>query len=497
MNTYIKKGFVAALTAILMFTSTPAKAFGYEIVFDPADIALDVVGALEQFAGTLLQGEDFSKEYILDPASWVASGMNLQTMAQSMTNFVSSGFNGSPGFVTNLQEHLLQVGDAGADNFVQQLLSDGSIESPFRDQVVNEAGDIYRRSTGPGAFSRTREYTLDNTCQNDAAFISGDFFSCGLSGFRTMLSDPLANTPEGSRIAVIDAVLGQAAQTQETSLEELSWGDGIRSWRGSCDGSSAPAEGTEGEAATETEATSLSSSDSSIFCSILTPASSVVAELQNRIGVATDQQLQADEISEVLASSILSFIGDEVFGEGGLLGDSGGSSSGGGGRDTTGSTQGAPPSLVNAFVRLIGNQTDRIRQYQEAWLKIKNQADAAKANLETCSSTGAQTALQNEVLPLITEATAELNKVTQILLIFEDIEARARAATTFVEFEEASKDYDNLITGNPPYENTPVPDANDIVDVTRESQDSGPVTEGKTKYTRMKELSEQRCSTID
>lgn len=476
---------------LCVFLGTPRPAHA-AIFFDSVDFGFDIIGALEQLGSTLFDSEGFTKEYVLDPAAWIASGSNLQSMAQGMTDWISSGFDGSPGFVTNLQEHLLGVGDQAAENAIQELLSDGRINSPFSERVIREAGDTYLRSSGRGVFGNLNQYTLETQCE-------GGVLSGGLSCLREMVRNPLANTEEGFRIAAIDQIASRVDTAQSDRQSEIEMNNGFLSWRGSCPSSSSTSGGETSSETTSSETTtsdsaSLSTSDNSINCSILTPGSVVLAELNNELGAATQQQVGADELSEILTSAFLSFIKDNVFGEGGLAG--GGTSSGRGTGNSSTSEPPAPtPSMVSSFIQVVQSQRMRVEEYQTNWQKIKTQAEAAKANLESCSRTAAQTALNTQVLPTITEATTAVERAAKALLAFDDILAQAQSATTAAELQEATDAYDALLAGQEPYEDISVPGVADLMIAVRESQDTsaGGNDVTQTKFGTMKILAGRNC----
>ncbi len=497
----MKKTPVSNVLAVLVLSAallgaTPLSARAFDMTWDVPNSVAQFGVFLEQLAGTLLEEEGWAKEYILDPAAWAASQAALQSTTQSMVNWVSSGFNGSPGFVTDLNESLLSVGDASAENFIDSLRSEGRIESPFSNTTITQALDTYYRTTGSGVFGRVNPYTLDESCANHEAFVSGDITACGLSGLRRVLLNPLGETPEGSRIAITDSLFQQASSDQDVARTEFDWANGLMSWRGSCGEESATATTGEGDTSTEstetTETTtdaSLSSALSTYGCPILTSGSVVFEELAKEIGIGVEQSANADEISELIGSAFSQFITSEIFGEGGIAGEG---SSGGGSRPTGEDTP-TTTSVVSAFSRMIELQRSRLLEYQTGWVKIDTQAELAKTNLEQCGTPAAQTALTNEVLPLLQESNTTLEDVATILLALSDIGARADSAANFAEFEEATKDYDALISGNEPYENVSFPAAQDFVALAQDTQDTGGVKNPPSTYERMKELSES-CS---
>jgi|CXWL01.1.fsa_nt_gi hypothetical protein len=476
---------------VLLLGGAPTPARAIELTWDIPNGVAQFGVFLEQTADTLLEYEGYSKEWFLDPAAWYASFADLQTDTQSMVNFIASDFNGGPGFVTDLNETLLGVGDASAENFIESLRSEGRIESPFSNSTITEALDTYYRTTGSGVYGRTNTYTLDETCENDEAFAGGDFMACGFSGLRSALLNPLANTPEGSRISITDALFQQTGSAQETRQTEIGWASGLLSWRGSCGNETTATTG--GGASTETTGgtttstdVSLSSADSTFGCPILTSGSVVFEELVNKIGIGAEKSADADEISELLGSAFMEFVSGEIFGEGGIAGQG---ASSGGSRPTG---EGAPvtPSATTAFSNMLGSMRERLAQYQASWQRINAQAEHAKTNLEQCGGAPAQTALANEVLPLLSRADTILENTAGVLLALADIQTQVDNATTFVQFEEATKKHSLLLSGKSPYENLTIPGASDFLEATVEGQDTGGAKNPPPAFERMKELSD-------
>jgi len=123
------------------------------------------------------------KEYGLDNIAWIVSKIALQSVIKSTVNWINSGFQGSPAFVTNLSGNLQRVGDAAANQFIAQYTANLAINSPFRDAIGQAVLANYYLSTARDGFFLQNPYTLNQVSANDQAFLNGDFSQGGFSGW--------------------------------------------------------------------------------------------------------------------------------------------------------------------------------------------------------------------------------------------------------------------------------------------------------------------------
>jgi hypothetical protein len=168
----------------------------------------------------------------LDPIAWAVAKAALQSVVNSTVKWINSGFNGSPAFVTNLANSLQTVGDAQANSFIQQLSSNGAVKSPFQSQVASAVGTNYLQSTGSNGFFNQNPYTLNQTTQNDAAFLQGNFSQGGLDAlFSAVLPQ---NNPYGATLLATQALNSQVAGAKNIQNTEYIAGSGFNSYRGNC-----------------------------------------------------------------------------------------------------------------------------------------------------------------------------------------------------------------------------------------------------------------------
>jgi hypothetical protein len=325
--------------------------------------------------------------------------MAIQSMTRSVVNWINSGFNGSPAFVTNLDVYLGLVADATANTFVNQLLADPAIKSPFQTAVATLVQVNYLRSSAANGFFLQNPYTLSQYTTNDTAFINGQSFDGGLRAWLAMTTNP-QNNPLGSQLLAQNELTRRISQAQANKMSLLNWGQGFLSWCETDNAASAPeVTGCEGPGCAPPVNTTLANgaktctnSDGSAG-TISTPGSVIQAQLNKTLGLSGDQLVTADEFNEIIGALMSQLVGQVLGGGGGLAGVSQPSSSGASFlTQATDASQlnGQSDALGSAFVNGIESSKQQVTQYMTAWQSIGSQADAAIARGGSCADTATQ-----------------------------------------------------------------------------------------------------------
>jgi hypothetical protein len=439
------------------------------------------------------------KEYVLDPLAYTVQKVALQSVTKSVVNWINSGFNGSPAFVTDLNSTLLRVSDTYATNFLNQLNTNTSIRSPFQSQVAQSVRANYFLSTSNDGFFLQNPYTLNQVSPNDAAFLRGDFTQGGWNAWLASIQNP-SNNPFGARLLQEQALSGVVGNAVDTQKEELRWSGGFNSFRGTNCGIST---GNTRVDVTNLGATAkniaLTTVDNCLFNGIQT-SGSVIANAANQYFVnnGLNQYITADEVNEVVGA-LMGQLVNKVLGNGGLLGVS--QPSAGGGRsyidaaaDPTQYTQStsaaSATSLSASFLTTLGNQALALQGYQANWQKISDAATSAKTALQasTCSPSGATT-ITSQVDPVLAEAAGALANASTALAKLDQIKTALIAAASAsgdqtAAVNKATADYQTLMASSA------MPTATDIQfsqDQSIDSQDAVPVS----LYTQMTQLTAQ------
>ena len=133
-NHLLKKVATGVIGLSLLFTfAIPQRAhalFGIgDIVIDPTNLIQNTINAVNSAA-------EYTLEYVLDGLAWEVANLAIQSMTKSIVNWINSGFEGSPAFVTDLRTNLRGVGDAVAARFFEELANQEIATTPFQDKVL-------------------------------------------------------------------------------------------------------------------------------------------------------------------------------------------------------------------------------------------------------------------------------------------------------------------------------------------------------------------------
>jgi hypothetical protein len=192
------------------FTLFPKKAEAFFVpTVDPATIALWV------------------KEYVLDPAAWIAVKAVSRGIIRSLTNWIATGFEGGPFFVTNPEEFFLEVGDRVAGDFIKSQ-GFGSICSPFRNQIQLAVIRAYSESRIRSRIFDRQSCTLSTALGNVDAFLSGNFSQGGWEQWFSVTQNP-QNNPYGATFNITGELARRVAQEAGVELTEIGWADGFLS----------------------------------------------------------------------------------------------------------------------------------------------------------------------------------------------------------------------------------------------------------------------------
>lgn len=474
-----------------------------------AQLLTTEVGPLETITGTiqaLLGGKQ-----LLNPLFYLASQAVLQSIVKSTVNWINSGFQGSPAFVTNLDATLQSVGDTYATGFINQLASNAAIQSPFQDILSQAVRANYFISTARDGFFLQNPYTLNQVSSNDAAFLRGDFTKGGWDAWIAAIRTP-SNNPFGAQLlqeGALGSIVNNAIQNKKI---ELGWGNGFLGFRGSSncsqsavvEGNTSSSETLQGPIAlgggrstvtgTVTGASpsvSLNNTDCSLFNGIKTPGTFIMSALDKTGLVGIDSLVNAKEFDEIVNALLSQLLNQVLSGGGGLTGVSQPNASGRSFLDQTSSSPGASAGLTVADTlrQLIDSQATQITQYQGNWQTILTAANNAKSALSTSSCVpNAQDLITTTVQPVITQATTAISNASASLakiqtIIGEIPTINTSTAQVTAASAQANTDYQNLLAS------PSTPSASDVTYAQQQAQ----ATNG-TLYTQMTQLAAQaRC----
>ncbi|OGG47754.1 hypothetical protein A2761_02600 [Candidatus Kaiserbacteria bacterium RIFCSPHIGHO2_01_FULL_51_33] len=264
-----------------------------------------------------------TKENILDGILYGIEKMLLRSITQSIVDWINSGFQGNPAFVTDLEGFLLDVADkaAGAYIFGSDL---AFLCSPFKLQIQISL-----------LTSRSRERVkcrLTTVVSNIEGFLTdSNVRLTTLEQWSTLTMDPFSN-PYGTYVmtqAALDARISGAGFLEKAKLD---FGRGFLSFSQEKNCQVFPSQQAP-SANTGTSVTEIGDGSSVRVCDIVTqtPGAVIEEQLNNTLGSGQRQLELADEIDEIISALMGQIAKQALTGAQGLFGLS---SSGTGGRSS-------------------------------------------------------------------------------------------------------------------------------------------------------------------
>ena len=247
------------------------------------------------------------KEFILDAIVWGIVNRLIEEMSYSIINWINSGFQGNPAFVTDFDRFLADIADERIGVFIE-----GS-SLAFLCKPLDIKFSLALKTAMP--FEKEVECTLSDIVGNINDFIDGDFGKGGWDGWMELTMRPKNNRYGAylSSAAELEAKI-QFSQFEEGKVVEF--GSGFLSFE-KCEEGPQPTTPGGGPGAP-------------INCEIQTPGSVIQTQLNKTLGLSTDRHLIADEINEIIGALIGQLLKKVMTGIQGLRGvnqrDSSGSS---------------------------------------------------------------------------------------------------------------------------------------------------------------------------
>ncbi|MFC1731426.1 hypothetical protein ACFL6I_13995 [candidate division KSB1 bacterium] len=235
-----------------------------------------------------------TKECVLDGLATVIREVLISSVTRSIVNWINSGFNGDPAFITDLEGFMLDVGDQVLGTYIEgsQL---AFLCSPFQIDIrIHLALDYYTSGRDRASC------TLTGAVQN-VQDVFGDFSSGNAWDQWFELSINPHNNAYGSFLGARQASRRSIAQAQTRQQTILGWGSGFQSYE-VCD--------TNG---VQDPNNSANVSIGGLNCRIATPGTIINNQLNSTLDTGIRQLELADEINEIIGA-LLGQLSNQVLG---------------------------------------------------------------------------------------------------------------------------------------------------------------------------------------
>lgn len=284
------------IVLVLVFT------FIFSPVFTPKANAQWVVFDPSNFANTLVQ---ILKDYGLDSLAWMMANLVIDRMTASTVNWINSGFNGSPAYITDPQAYFTEIGDVVGGQFIIKNPDLNFLCGPIGNRIQIVLSNTYYNSD----YDRLRwQCTLTDAYGNIDDFME-NFENGGWDKF-FRLSQERQNNPIGAYLQAEGDFFELLASKMNEKNTELSWGKGLLSQK-------------ECEIYGEESTVEIPNFDGTFDVitvpapclseKTVTPGTVIEGQLNEAIGSGTGRLEVADEINEIV-SALLNTLMKQVIG---------------------------------------------------------------------------------------------------------------------------------------------------------------------------------------
>lgn len=261
----------------------------------------------------------FGSGFGLDWIGYTLAKLALSSMTNSIVNWINSGFEGGPTFVTNPGAYFEDLAQQASGAFIHQLGMEDLLCSPFKVPIL-AALEFNYSVPSMGKFQCTLDAAAENWQKNWDDF-QADYLNGGVERFLS-ISTNQQNNPYGAYLLALDEAESRRASAAERGKLEVGWGSGFVSLK-ECEGGKSQedfcinvcdnsvenyGEGDEDWNLCHEDCMADSMSDSEL-CSMsggnlsnTTPGKIIADQLTLNLGSSVRQMELADEIGESLAA---------------------------------------------------------------------------------------------------------------------------------------------------------------------------------------------------
>lgn len=340
---------IVALIAPSVFFSVPSRASAQnaEVLAIPTkDAALRNLSCGVSFFGICVP---FTS---LDSLAWFAAKLVIKQLTADVVNWINSGFDGNPAFLTNPEGFFTNIVDEQIGLMIEQSSDLNFLCSPYSIDIRLALAFKYK------PFKKKITCTLSDVIANTQnaiegasinGFTAGDFNQGGWPAFISLTTEP-QNNIYGAYMEAENELSIRIGNKQLLKRDELGAGRGFLSWE-KC--TEEPSKVAEGSSYNEV-VTNVSNKKK---CEVQTPGSVIETQLENSLGTDLDQLELADsfnEITNALAAQLMTQVLTK-----GLR-----AVSGGGAGDAT--------SDLNKTIENIKKQEEQLKSIRENTIPVIN-----------------------------------------------------------------------------------------------------------------------------
>lgn len=168
------------------------------------------------------------KEFVLDNIAWSLAKSLSSSLIRNVTQWVRTGFEGNPLFITDLSRFALDAANEASGIFLEEYLQKDTYDSlcqPWRNPIHLA---LTRANTGLSNKSYKPQCTLADVINNASKMTDfmNDFQKGGWEAWGSLTASP-ANNPIGAYLDGLDAMDQASAQAKANAEKEAQMGQGF------------------------------------------------------------------------------------------------------------------------------------------------------------------------------------------------------------------------------------------------------------------------------
>ena len=242
------------------------------------------------------------KEWIADPLAYIVANQIIKKITAQTVNWINSGFQGQPAYLTEPGQFFLDIADQEAGRFLSQT-NMNALCSPFKANVRLALIKSYLQTD-----SQRYTCTLSKVLNNYDQFTQ-DFSQGGWDGWFEVTQNN-QNNPYGSYLEAQNALSTRIGTQNDKYQKQLNWGKGFLSFE-KCAG-------------TEVTTPSTGKKECLGAMETITPGTVIENNLNTILGTGQHRLEAADEVDEIVGALLNQLISRVIGGIGnGLRGLSG------------------------------------------------------------------------------------------------------------------------------------------------------------------------------
>lgn len=394
-----------------------------------------------------------AKDCVIHPLVAALKQGLIAAITQSIINWINSGFEGAPTFVTDLRGFLNEI----ADNTKLDFLKGSELGFLCRPFAVDVKVVIAQQVNRP--FKERIQCSLGDVAGNIERFFSGDFSSGGWPAWLRVHTS-IQNSPYGASLIALEEVEARIKNNQGDEVKLLDFGHGYFSSKKCDQWSSASYGGVTIDAPSVNgdtgglESVTTPGTPICLHYTIVTPGDAVADQINHVLGLGEDQLVTAKEINEIINALLNQLAVQALTALDGLRGLSSRSSSS---ASAASSVTGGTGSYLDQLVADSGGQSVAAAQstlaqdiataimveqtYQEVVHDI-----IANLNVSLCSVAGTNGAVTPAAVGAqIADYQRQLAISTTTVQRLTVLRARVERAESAKDLNAAADDYDTLI----------------------------------------------------